>query len=245
MNDRPQHAGTLTAQIDRLVTGELPEHDRRSLLAWFDEEPTRWRACALAFLEAQAWEQATEEFGDQRSEVGSEGSGFGVQGTKGPKSEVGDRRSAKETHHSPLTTHSSSRHWLAIAGAALLAFALGLASARHWPVLSPTQDHLAVPVDVQPGDEEQGPPAEPLLATVSVPTNLDPRLTAQLTLPIAAADEFPASEPISEYVRKQWERRGFELEEETRYLPAKLPDGRTVMVPVTKVHVRLKRTPVS
>jgi hypothetical protein len=66
-----------------------------------------------------------------------------------------------------------------------------------------------------------------------------------LTLPIAAADEFPASEPISEYVRKQWERRGFELEEETRYLPAKLPDGRTVMVPVTKVHVRLKRTPVS
>ncbi len=230
MNNRPQHAGVLTAQIDRLVAGELPEHDRRSLLAWLDEEPTRWRACALTFLEAQAWEAAAE------------GSGFRVQ-------ETGDRRQGTEdreqtgkslTHHSPLTTHSPPRHWLAIAGAALLAFAAGLASARQWPALSPTHVNVA-----QPEQAETASPAKPLLATVSVPTNLDPRLTAQLTLPVAAADEVPRSEPIPEYVRKQWERRGFELQEETRYLPAKLADGRTVMVPVTKVVLKPIRTPVS
>lgn len=80
MNDRKQLV-VLTAQIDRLVAGELAEHDRRSLLAWLDEEPTRWRACALAFLEAQAWEEATE------------GSGFWVQGSGVRKTEVESRRS--------------------------------------------------------------------------------------------------------------------------------------------------------
>lgn len=96
-----------------------------------------------------------------------------------------------------------------------------------------------------PGVSDEPSPAKPLLATVSVPTNLDPRLTAQLTLPVAASDEAPRSEPIPEYVRKQWERRGFEVQEETRYLPAKLADGRTVMVPVTKVVLKPIRTPVS
>jgi hypothetical protein len=144
------------------------------------------------------------------------------------------------THDSPLTTHSSSRHWLAIAGAALLAFAAGLVSARQWPVLSPAEPNIA-----HPGVKDEPSPAKPLLATVSVPTNLDPRLTAQVTLPVSAADEVPRSEPIPEYVRKQWERAGFELREETRYLPAKLADGQTVMVPVTKVVLKPLRTPVS
>jgi hypothetical protein len=225
MNDRLQHAGVLTAQIDRLVAGELAEHDRRSLLAWLDEEPTRWRACALAFLEAQAWEEAAEDSGFRGQETGDRG-----QETLGNS----------PTYHSPLTTHASPRHWLAIAGAALLAFAAGLVSARQWPALSPTQVNVAQPDAANPNSPDQ-----PLLATVSVPTNLDPRLTAQLTLPVAAADEVPRSEPIPEYVRKQWERRGFSLQEETRYLPAKLADGQTVMVPVTKVILKPMRTPVS
>ena len=49
----------MQAQLDRLVAGDLPENDRRSLLAWLDEDAGRWRACALAFLEAQTWEAAT------------------------------------------------------------------------------------------------------------------------------------------------------------------------------------------
>jgi hypothetical protein len=81
---------------------------------------------------------------------------------------------------------------------------------------------------------------------VSVRTNLDPRLQAKLTLPVEA--DTVASEPIasiSEYERKQLERRGYELIEETRYLPAKMPDGRPVMVPVKKVRMKYKGTPVS
>ena len=41
--------------LDRLVDGELPDHEVRSLLLAFDEQPSNWRRLAMAFLEAQAW----------------------------------------------------------------------------------------------------------------------------------------------------------------------------------------------
>jgi hypothetical protein len=218
-----------TAQIDRLVSGDLGEPDRRSLLAWLDEEPQRWRACALAFLEAQAWEQAAE------------GSGFGVQGSgaRGQKTENREQKTGGPpltTHHSPLT--SRPLQWLAVAGLVLAAFAMGLVSGREWPAAGPVGPQI-----VQIGATS---PDKPLWATVSMPTNLDPRLKAELTLPVAeSGDELAPGSSIPEYVRQQWERKGFELTEEVRYLPARLPDGRQVMVPITKVHVKFKGTPVS
>ena len=39
--------------IDRLVDGELSEHERRTLLESLDTTPDGWRRCALTFLEAQ------------------------------------------------------------------------------------------------------------------------------------------------------------------------------------------------
>src|SRR5262245_34370943 len=44
--------------IDRLVDGNLPDTERRRLLLRFESEPGGWRRCALAFLEAQAWQEA-------------------------------------------------------------------------------------------------------------------------------------------------------------------------------------------
>src|SRR5262245_46215171 len=52
----------MQAQLDRLVGGDLAENDRRSLLAWLDEDASRWRACAVAFLEAQNWEAAAKDW---------------------------------------------------------------------------------------------------------------------------------------------------------------------------------------
>ena len=43
------------AVLDSLVDGELNEDDRRQLLVKLESEPTGWRRCALAFLEAQRW----------------------------------------------------------------------------------------------------------------------------------------------------------------------------------------------
>jgi hypothetical protein len=44
-------------RFDRLVDGELNEEERRELLGGLDSEPSGWRRCALAFLEAQCWKQ--------------------------------------------------------------------------------------------------------------------------------------------------------------------------------------------
>ena len=41
--------------LDQLVDGELNETERRNLLMRLEHSPDGWRRCALAFLEAQAW----------------------------------------------------------------------------------------------------------------------------------------------------------------------------------------------
>src|SRR5687767_11938198 len=61
MTTKPMADNAMQAQLDRLVAGELSENDRRSLLAWLDEDAGRWRMCALAFLEAQVWEAAAAD----------------------------------------------------------------------------------------------------------------------------------------------------------------------------------------
>jgi hypothetical protein len=69
-----------------------------------------------------------------------------------------------------------------------------------------------------------------------------------LQLPVstdAGSHEIAEASSISDYERRMWERRGFEVIEELRYLPARLPDGRIVMVPVNKVQLKFKGTPVS
>ena len=237
----------LVAQIDRLVAGELPESDRRSLLAWLDEEPTRWRACAVAFLEAQAWEDASEG-GQKTNNSGETARGkphAKVEGTQHSvlSTPVPDDLAAYSLAH-PFThppTHHSLRPLLAAAALVLVAFLAGLVSARYLPADAPVRPQFARSIDVP-----AAPVAKPLVATVSLPTNLDPRLKAQLQLPVTQANSAAHRESsIPDYVRQQWERRGFELTEEIRYLPATLPDGREVMVPITKVHVKFKGTPVS
>ncbi|HQU44602.1 MAG TPA: hypothetical protein PK867_17415 [Pirellulales bacterium] len=50
----------LFAHIDRLATGDLEGPARRELFTWLDREPSGWRRCALALLEARELEQALD-----------------------------------------------------------------------------------------------------------------------------------------------------------------------------------------
>jgi len=208
----------MQAQLDRLVTSELAENDRRSLLAWLDEDAGRWRACAIAFLEAQTWDAAAGAWPAPRTGHAT--------ATKIPPAE------------SCRPPRRELRAWtrvLALAAATVFAFFAGHVSSQFWPV-RPQTNPPAAPLD------ERG----PLMASVNVRTSLHANLPAQLQVPVtrvaAAASPAPA---ISEYERKQWEKRGFELHEELRYLPARLPDGSDVLVPVNKIQVKFKGTPVS
>jgi hypothetical protein len=42
---------------------------------------------------------------------------------------------------------------------------------------------------------------------------------------------------LPDYVRRQWERRGFKFDAERRFLLARLPDGEQVAVPIERLLV--------
>jgi hypothetical protein len=221
----------MQARIDRLVADELPEEERHNLLVWLDEDPGRWRLCALAFLEAQTWEAATAAWPEGQ----------------GAAAEIVSSKNCVAPQHVPVAAapRSVSFSSMAIAGALALMFATGVVSGRFWSVREPTQPQAGPPASKLAKNSTVSETA-PLLATVSVRTNLDPQVPAQLQVPVvpvtAAAIQVPA---FSEYERMQWERRGFELNEERRYLPARLPDGREIIVPIKKIEMKYRGTPVS
>lgn len=223
----------MQAQIDRLVGGDLPEAERRNLLAWLDEDASRWRACAVAFLETQMWESAA---------------------TSGPA----EPQPVAELQPHHLAPSPSSRRpegsrisILALTAAVAVAFLGGLVLARWLPSAAsrPELQFVEQPAQAPPGAPQPAPPKDQtLIATVPVRTNLDARLPFMLQVPVSTnGGETVAAEnsSLSEYERMQWEKRGFEVIEEQRYLPARLPDGRPVVVPVNKVQLKFKGMPVS
>jgi hypothetical protein len=223
MNSKLTADRAMQAQLDRLASGELPDNDRRSLLAWLDEDASRWRACAVAFLEAQSWEAAAASWPEPAGKPAAV------------------RRSAPTFPASQAAPRGRGvwRQVLGLAAAGILLFAAGHLSGR---IASP-------PADVKPGvAHDSAPQADqsPLLASAKVRTRLDPHIAAHLQIPVTrVAAEGPPARAVSDYERKQWEKRGFELHEELRYLPARLPNGSEILVPINKIHVRLKGTPMS
>lgn len=98
--------------LDRLVDGELDEDARRRLLLHFEGQPDRWRQCALAFLETQAWDEALPEALSEPSPSAT---------TDGDAPET---RLATRPVQPPRKPWMS---WMAMAASFLLAFGLGLA----------------------------------------------------------------------------------------------------------------------
>ena len=222
----------MRSRIDRLVSGELGEHDRQELLAWLEADAARWRSCALAFLEAQVWEEA---LGERSLGSGVSGQGLGIRG----------QESEDREHLSVSREQRPAARWwiMPLAAVALSIAAFGCGMWWRGITMSPDPPGGAIVEhsDQAPQMDKQVPrvPYGPLLASVPVKGGPLGNVPAVLQFPVlppeAATGEAPA---VSEHVRREWERRGYEVKEERRYLPAKLPDGRQVMVPVNEVKMK-------
>ena len=220
----------MLAQLDRLASGDLPEIERTTLLAWLDEDVARWRACGLAFLDAQMWQEAAAIVPSATGPTAIVQQP--VAETTGPKDNFAGRRVSS----------------LALTAAVALAFLFGVCLARWLPTeASRSQQIVEQPSAEQPIQLPVTTAAKPVIATVPVKTNLDTQgpLLLQLHISSEPSQDLAVNSSISHYERQQWERRGFEVLEELRYLPARLPDGRQIMVPVNKVQLKFKGTPVS
>ncbi len=206
--------------LDRLACGELDEQTRNTLFTWLDAEPLRWRACALTFLESQTWNESFESL-EKKTPVATE---------------LAPIRIREKNRDSIMLRWASLS---SLAAALLVAFTLG-AFSRVW--LKPSGDIVE---NKQPHESE---PAGPLMATVSLRPELGSGMPATLQIPVISMQNSgtqPPSTPISEYDRQKWERRGYQLTKERRFLPAQLPDGKRVVVPVEQVKANYVGSKVS
>jgi hypothetical protein len=241
---RPDDVPEMGDLIDRLVSGELDETARGRVIAWLEAEPARWRLCGLAFLESQMWSHALGWWGNgDRDEV--------LQ----PATVASARSKKKPVQPWPRLGRKLQRlgYMAALAASVLVAFGLGVLSAGMIFGFGPNLDTQPTarsrsgnpdkpPVDpaiavVEGDSEERRSTQRPMLASFTARAGA---LETTVHLPVVSvghslpetADAPPA---VSDYVRQQWERRGFDVQTQRRYLFATLPDGERAVVPVDNV----------
>jgi hypothetical protein len=226
--------------LDSLVCDELDETARGRVVTWLEEDPVRWRQCGLAFLEAQAWSQALADW--PRTSAG-----------RGPTPAVEQLSVPEESRR----RRPALRRILA--GLALcIAFGLGLAMRDVVVPRRPTVEQPVarqVPRAVHDQVSNGGTPGaisgpEPVLAAFDVQSGSRSGPTAPIRIPVVPAgsglsQDAPHATEIPDYLRKQWERRGYKVSFERRYLFARLPDGRQIVVPVEQLNVNPTRVQIN
>ena len=204
--------------IDRLVVGELADADRRELLIRLEGDPDGWRRCALAFLEDQAWHSA-------------------IPGAAAPAPKAVPTPEGLPV--APRLRTSIAR--LSMAASVLAAtFAAGLAVGGASRGRGPAE--VATPGAIAK-NEQVSPPAPGPIREVGW-INLVDRTSGESPpqrVPILSGpgldDRWLSQQPssIPEYVRAQWEREGYQVEEHRRLVSVVLDDGRRVSIPVDEV----------
>ncbi len=234
--------------LDRLVDGELSEGPRRQLLESLDQTPGGWRACALAFLEAQAWrtELRSTAAVAQRPPTPSAASVPQIQ--QAPR-ELGRRPPSRIWRHRGSLA--------AMAASFLLALVAGVTVRDGWrrPDASVPQsvevDSTAAPLDIaaaRPGRSVPAPlagsPSSPIqMVTLGLPG--DPQGSQRtIRVPAVKADRLdesllrPDGASLPPNVLRALERMGYEVRHNRELCPVPLQDGGQLVLPVDQWEVQ-------
>lgn len=222
--------------FDLLVDGELSPEQVRWLLASMEEQPSGWRRCALAFLEAQSW-----------------GRDLDVIRAEATASSPTERASNQATFSRRSLTI------LVMAAGLLVAFLLGLGmqSTRQGrqiaqpPKNTPKQNSQNQQENLKP-QETQKLRENPALAKTTVPQtklksvdpyqkNHPPGTLVDLPLVHAAQasqeEWFNQRSVVPDHLLWLLRRSGHEVLQQRQWVPLDLQDGRRVIVPVDRVEV--------
>ena len=212
----------LAAAIDRLVTGELAAADRRALLLALEASPDGWRQCALAFLEDQAWRTAIARPSEQRERPVAPPQLAAPAGPQ-PRARLGRRHALAAAVFAAgcgLAFQAGTRSMVADPPADLAS-----PSSTPGPMIARAPTAPGQPIGwvdlVDPADADAQPQPVPILAATD------------------ANEQWLREQPaaIPAYVRAQWERRGFVVEENRHLVDLGLRDGNPVAIPVDEVAV--------
>ncbi|MBX6312376.1 MAG: hypothetical protein IRY99_05570 [Isosphaeraceae bacterium] len=207
--------------LDLLVDGELDPERRRDLLLRLESEPDGWRRCALAFLEAQAWREAL--------------SVLACEAAPAPP-RVASRVALPPRRGLQLA---------ALVAGLLAAFFLGWAAGGRRPTpAGGGSGDVGIAQAPEPLGSAQSPepPAADGVQTVAT-LHLVGEGVASEAVPILAGpgldERWALAQPpaLPEYVRLQWERRGYRVEQNRRLIAMDLDDGRRLAIPVDEVQL--------
>ncbi len=138
---------SFTQQLDRLVDGELRPEEYRQLLKQCEAEPERWRACALAFVEHQAWREALGELGTadaERERIKSPDFSKSQAFESANESDFENDRQADSKPSADASWRTfTSQQWVSLAASLILVFAFGMLAQRARTPQPPSAEFLA------------------------------------------------------------------------------------------------------
>jgi hypothetical protein len=244
------------AELDRMVDGELSNDQQRALLQRLEESPAGWRELALSYVEASVWK---EQFAPQKTHTRAsfEATLPAVIAPNSDKPGGTDAATPEARRQSALASAFA-------AVAVLLVFGLGIWLGRTQAELPAQPSRIAH--SLQPPHTNVANTSRmegPIDPTTTVERNTDAPLpeTVQVVysdgqsdvwrvvdVPIADSvpgdgskqlDEFwnRRESAISPELRADLEKSGHRITESRNLWPAQLPDGRSVVIPVSQIHV--------
>ncbi len=222
--------------LDSLVEGELSEAERQALLRRLDQIPGAWRACALAFLEAQCFREAL---------AGHVGDGPTVSPVSAAKTSV-----ASTSRRSSWPAPRASWQW---ALAATISVALGLgwwAGAMLWRNSLPTgpaaSTNLASNVEPSARPEVRQNPQTAVSPDAPPPMTLAlPGLTGEepVLLPVVEREEldpsflYPDANAFPAPIREALTAAGYRVRQTRNLVPVRVQDGRHAILPVDQLDI--------
>src|SRR6185437_3013076 len=229
------------ASLDRLAAGELDDGARRTLFAWLDREPCRWRRCALALLEAREWEGALDDWTaemrpDARRTDAIRPAGSHTAHRSAPWSALPASNGGKPKRQPspPTTARIRLAGMLVVAASVAIAFGLGMATDRQWTASRRPLAEVASAgassraIESRPNGDRTQPPKEGLDKSVGSKEPASARAVPRNDPATAAGASPDRPELVPAYVRSQLERRGYRVDSHRQFVSVFLPGGRKV-----------------
>lgn len=238
-------------ELDRMVDGELTDEEQRLLLSRVEASPDEWKRLALAYVEAQTWQNTFRQTVPDASTVPSPSS---VDMDTRPQNADSSERDRKLV---PLLMTVT-------VAVLLLSVGVGLGSWLSDRGATSGEGEFAGVDEPTPSVEAVDPEAVPTFETVVVndepapdgPEVVNPSVVqfvvhdgrsddAQLVSVPFRDESVPLDEvfntaetSVPADLRDVLQKTGHEIVEEQGFLPVALPDGRQVVFPVNQVRVR-------
>lgn len=254
----------LRAEIDRMVDGELSDEQQRSLLERLEDSPTGWKALALAYVEASVWKSHFSA-SDTKVAANSADPFATIPLTCPPESSTVIAASPESmATRKPNSQAQSSSSSMFAAIAVLLVFGLGIWLGRTQVDLPGQPNSIANRTESPESESPYALPQEeprqasndavdsnslPVPKTVQVVySDGQSDVLRVVDVPIADSVTGDGSKQLDEFwhrpesaipaeLRAELEQTGHRITESRDLWPAQLPDGRSVVIPVSQVHV--------